>query len=177
MSNTIDVGKMSQDTSSTQQQDGTAPEQTNIVPASMPGQSAIIPTPDLAWIEATQGLQTNLVRSLREYKLGFAGKRALQRERERMIKEVTEQYVDYLREEARLASKAALEARDSLLRQELAKLKSTLFVELADITGATVIEIERIAQGHLARINSPDIQRAYAQFVMSKIFNLLEQSG
>lgn len=173
MNSPIDIGKVSQEKPSAKREDM---EQTEIVPVAMPGQ-AIIPNPDLAWIEATQGLQANLVRSLREYKLGFSGKRALGRERQRMVKEVTEQYVDYLREEARLSSKAALEARDSLLRQELAKLKSKLFVELADITGATVTEIERIAQGHLARITSPEIQQAYAQFIMGKIFNLLEQSG
>ena len=97
-------------------------------------------------------------------------------QRERMISEVTENYVKYLREEARLSSEVALKARDSILKQELAKLRAKLFTELAEITGVAVVDIERIAQSFSGKMMSPAIQQVYAKFVMDKILELLEQS-
>jgi uncharacterized membrane-anchored protein YjiN (DUF445 family) len=150
-------------------------EDTDIVSFNSSAQ-VVIQNPDLAWIEATQGLQRNLIRSLQDYKASRTDRKALAIQRERMITEVTEQYVNYLREEAKLASKIALEARDSILRQELIKLKAKLGTEIAEVTGVAVTEIERIGANYTAKINSPTIQRAYAQFVMGRIFDLLEQS-
>ena len=68
-----------------------------------------------------------------------------------------------------------LEHIDSL-RQELTKLRAHLFTQLADITGNAVTEIESIFQVHAAKISSPVLQEAYARFIMSKIFDLLDQS-
>jgi cob(I)alamin adenosyltransferase len=131
---------------------------------------------DIAWIEATQGLQSNLLRSLRDYKARRKERNLLATQREHMVTEVTEHYIKYLREEARLSSEAALSARDSILKQELAKLRQKLFTELADLIGVTVREIEQIAQSHLKDIETPAIKQAYAKFVMDKILVLLEQS-
>src|SRR5258706_10684921 len=86
----------------------------------------VVQNHDLAWIEATQGLQRGLIRSLQDYKLSWAGRRMVSAQRERMLAEVTEHYVTYLKEEARMASQAALHARDSMLRQELAKMRAKL---------------------------------------------------
>ncbi|RMG20943.1 MAG: hypothetical protein D6732_27815 [Methanobacteriota archaeon] len=137
----------------------------------------VVQDPDMAWIQATQSLQRNLIRSLQEYKLTWRQKRSLAAQRERMIQEVADQYVSYLREEAKLASDAALKAREAILRQELAKLRSQLYTELAELTGSTVTEIEKIAQEHISEMTSPIIQEAYAKFIMTKIFDLLEQSS
>lgn len=132
--------------------------------------------PDLAWLVATRGLQSNLIRSLQDYRTTWRDRKAIATERQRLIEEVTVQYVDYLREEAKLTSAAALKARDAVLRQELAKLRASLFTELADISGRAVTEIESIFQEHAARIHSPLLQEAYARFIMAKVFDLLEQS-
>lgn len=137
---------------------------------------AVIQHQDLAWIEATQGLQRNLVRALQDYKMTWTERRAVTAHRERVIAEVTEHYVNYLREEAKMATQAAIQARDSILRQELARLRAKLFVELADITGSAVVEIERLAQTFTGQLTSPAIINAYARFVMKKILALLEQS-
>jgi len=146
-----------------------------LVPDKRTGQ-AIVRDSDMAWIEATQGLQRDLIRSLQEYKMTWRQKRSLASQKERMIREVADQYVTYLREEAKLASDAALKARGAILRQELARLRSQLYTELADLTGATVAEIERIAQEHTSEMTSPAIQKAYAKFIFAKILDLLEQS-
>jgi uncharacterized membrane-anchored protein YjiN (DUF445 family) len=174
----IDIGKLAQ---------GQEPDEPITTPAQIEPNYALTPVPnpahtvihqqDIAWIEATQGLQRNLIRSLQDYKATRADRRALAVQRQHMITEVTENYVQYLREEARLSSEVALKARDSILKQELAKLRAKLFAELADITGVAVVEIERIAQGYSSKINSPAIQQAYAKFVMDKILALLEQSN
>lgn len=171
-----DIGRLSQAGNTSEGDQGAENEAHLVISSNATGQT-IIHNPDIAWIEATQGLQRNLIRSLQDHKATRADKKALAAQRERMITEVTEQYVVYLREEAKLATKAALQARDSMLRQELAKLKATLFIELAEITGTTVVEIERVAQIYSAQMTSPMIQQAYARFIMSKIFDLLEQSG
>lgn len=137
---------------------------------------AVIQHQDLAWIEATQGLQRNLIRALQDYKMTWTERRAVIAHRERVIAEVTEHYVNYLREEAKMATQAAIQARDSILRQELARLRAKLFVELADVTGSAVVEIERLAQSFTSQLVSPAIINAYARFVMKKILALLEQS-
>ena len=144
--------------------------------ASAMAKEATMRNPDVAWMVATRGLQNNLIRSLQDYRTTWRDKKAIAAERQRLIEEVTVQYVDYLREEAKLASAAALKARDAVLRQELAKLRASLFTELADITGRAVTEIEEVFQTHAARINSPVLQEAYARFIMTKVFDLLEQS-
>ena len=136
----------------------------------------IMRTPEVAWIEATRGLQGNLIHSLRDYKTTWRDKSAIAAHRQRMIDQVTGQYVDYLREEAKLASDAALKARDAILRQELTKLRAQLFTQLAEITGKAVLDIEAIFQDYAARISSPMLQEAYARFIMNKVLDLLEQS-
>jgi hypothetical protein len=171
----VDIGKMAQGDTDAVAPDEQGNGSTALTPASTPAYT-VIQHHDLAWIEATQGLQRNLIRSLQDYKMNWMDRRAIAAHRERMVTEVTEHYVNYLKEEARLSSQAALQARDSMLRQELARLRATLFVELADITGTAVVEIERLAQGFTNRLSSPAIIQAYARFVMSKILALLEQS-
>jgi len=170
----FDLGKMAQ--GDDPELDQNLPDNQSLTPAPANPAYAVIQHQDIAWIEATQGLQRNVIRSLQEYKVSWAGRRALGVQRERVISEVTEHYVNYLKEEARMSSQAALQARDSLLRQELARLRAKLFVELAEVTGTAVVEIERLAQGFSAKLNTPVIQQAYAKFVISKIFALLEQS-
>ena len=141
-----------------------------------PQRPVALRNPEIAWMVATRGLQSNLIRSLQDYRTTWRDRRAVATERQRLIEEVTAQYVDYLREEAKLASEAALKARDAVLRQELAKLRATLFTQLADITGRAVVEIETIFQEHAAKIKSAVLQEAYARFIMTRIFDLLEQS-
>lgn len=133
--------------------------------------------PDIAWIEATRGLQSNLLRSLQNYKQTRGERGVLADQRKRMLGEVTEQYINYLRDEAKLASKAALEARDSMLRQELAKLRSELFTELAGIVGSAVVEIEQIHNTYASKLSNPAFKEAYEKFVMGRILTLLEQSS
>lgn len=146
--------------------------------SSVPNPSyAVVHQQDVAWLEATQGLQSNLLRSLRDYKSRRKERNLMATQRERMITEVTDHYIKYLREEAKLSSDAALSARDSILRQELAKLRQKLFTELADLVGVTVKDIEQIAKSHMKDIESPAIRQAYAKFVMDKILTLLEQSN
>jgi hypothetical protein len=172
----FDIGKLAQDDdleSAASVEEGSS---TALTPTSRNPAYAVIQHQDLAWIEATQGLQHNLIQSLQDYKMSWTDRRAIGAQRQRMIAEVTEQYANYLKVEAKLASQAAIQARDSILRQELAKLRAKLFVELADITGTAVVEIERLAQGFSSKLTSPAIQHAYARFVMSKILALLEQS-
>lgn len=147
----------------------------DLSPASLT-RKAIMRTPEVAWMEATRGLQGSLIRSLRDYKTTWRDKSAIASHRQRMIDQVTSQYVDYLREEAKLASDAALKARDAILRQELTKLRAQLFTQLADITGKAVLDIETIFQDYAARISSPMLQEAYARFIMNKVLDLLEQS-
>jgi uncharacterized membrane-anchored protein YjiN (DUF445 family) len=172
----FDIGKMAQN----DELEGTASlegeSNTALTPTPRNPAYAVIQHQDLAWIEATQGLQRNLIQSLQEYKSSWADRKAISVQRQRMIAEVTEQYANYLKAEAKMASQAAIQARDSILRQELAKLRAKLFVELADITGTAVVEIERLAQSFSNKLTSPAIQHAYAKFVMSKILALLEQS-
>ena len=179
----LDIGKLANDgniyepedaLSSQEQQLGSTEDQ-SLVPVSAARQ-VVVHEPEMAWLEATESLQRNLVYSLQEYKTTWRQKRLLAKQRERMINEVAEQYVSYLREEAKLASDAALKARDAVLRQELAKFRSRLYTELADLTGATVRDIERIAQSYTAELTSLAIQQACAKFIMTKIFELLEQS-
>ncbi len=137
---------------------------------------SVVHQQDVAWLEATQGMQSNLLRSLRDYKSRRKERNLMAVQREHMITEVTEQYVKYLREEARLSSEAALSARDSMLKQELAKLRQKLFTELADLIGVGIKDIEQIAKNHLKDIESPAIRQAYAKFVMDKILMMLEQN-
>ncbi|MEZ4864842.1 MAG: hypothetical protein R3C14_26250 [Caldilineaceae bacterium] len=145
--------------------------------AAVHSRSVTVSNADVAWMEATRGLQNNLVRSLQNYKTGWRDRKIVAEHRQRMVDEVMTQYVDYLREEAKLASQAALQARDAVLRQELGKLRAQLFTQLADITGKAVNDIEQIFQGHAATLTSPFLQEAYAKFVMSRVLELLEQSG
>jgi len=146
----------------------------NIIISDTAHNRPVVYNSDIAWIEATQGLQKDLLRSLRDYKVTRSEKRALANQRERLISEVTEQYVRYLSEEAKLASEAAIKARDSILKQELAKLRAKLFTEIAEIAGVAVVEIERIAKNYTDQLTSPTLQQIYAKFIMTKIIELLE---
>jgi len=171
----FDIGKMAQDEQTSSAVPLESESGSALAPSRNPAYS-VIQSQDLAWIEATHGLQRNLIQSLQDYKASWADRRAIGMQRQRMIAEITEQYANYLKTEAKMASQAAIQARDSLLRQELAKLRAKLFVELADITGTAVVEIERLAQSFSNKLTSPAIQHAYAKFVMDKILALLEQS-
>ena len=177
----LDLGKLAQGSEQsinfiTTREEEPANERTSLAIAAANRRPTLVRNPEMAWMEATSGLQGNLIRALQEYKTSRRDRQALAPHRQRMIDEVTTQYVDYLREEARLASEAALKARDAVLRQELTKLRAHLFTQLADITGNAVTEIESIFQAHAAKISSPVLQEAYARFIMSKIFDLLDQS-
>jgi hypothetical protein len=170
----LDLGKLAQ--GSTNNHNDEAPSEHNLTVATSGSREVALRNPDVAWIVATRGLQANLIHSLQDYRTSWRDKKAIAVERQRLIEEVTVQYVDYLREEAKLASAAALKARDAILRQELAKLRANLFTQLADITGRAVVEIEIIFQDYAAKLNSPVLQEAYARFIMTKILDLLEQS-
>lgn len=183
----LDIGKLSEEHGSYDKDDNNEMEDQSFesqvnsesqvpVPTRVTPGQVVSHDPDIVWVEATRGLQKNLVNSLKEYKSNWRQRRLLANQRERMINEVADQYVIYLREEAKIASDTALKARSAMLSQELTKLRSQLYIELASLTGATVNEIEKIAQGYTAEMTSPAIQRAYAKFIMEKILDLLEQS-
>jgi hypothetical protein len=176
----LDLGKLAQGSAPSDSSQAIEPQQLpaeySLLTSPPNARDAAMRNPEVAWMVATRGLQSNLIRSLQDYRTTWRDKKAIAAERQRLIEEVTVQYVDYLREEAKLASNAALKARDAVLRQELAKLRANLFTELADISGRAVVEIETIFQEHAARIHSPLLQEAYARFIMTKVFDLLEQS-
>jgi DNA-directed RNA polymerase subunit F len=137
----------------------------------------IIRTSEQAWIEGTQGLQKNLIRGLQEYRSGILGwkeRGLLSQKRQQMISEVTEQYIRFLREEARITSDAALQARRAILQKQLHELKGKLYTDIADIAGVTVSEIELVFQTHYAKLTDPEIQKFYAKFVWEKIADLLD---
>lgn len=137
----------------------------------------IMQASEQAWIEGTQSLQSNLIRGLQEYQTGLSGwkeRGLLAQKRQQMISEVTEQYVRYLREEARISSDAALQARSAILQKQLHELKGQLFVDIADMAGVTVFEIEQVFQANYAKLTDPEIQKMYAQFVFAKIADLLD---
>ncbi len=137
----------------------------------------IMQASEQAWIEGTQSLQQNLIRGLQEYQTGLSGwkeRGLLAQKRQQMISEVTEQYVRYLREEARMSSDAALQARSAILQKQLHELKGQLFVDIADMAGVTVFEIEQVFQANYAKLTDPEIQKMYAQFVFAKIADLLD---
>ncbi len=169
----LDLGKLAQGASNGES--GNDADQ-HVTVTTAGGREVALRNPEIAWMVATRGLQANLIHSLQDYRTTWRDKKAIAVERQRLIEEVTVQYVDYLREEAKLASAAALKARDAILRQELTKLRANLFTQLADITGRAVVDIEGIFQDHAAKINSPILQEAYAKFIMTKILDLLEQS-
>lgn len=142
------------------------------------GRNALAESAESAWLEGTRLLRRNMIRSLQEYQSGLAGwseRSLLARRRERMLSEVTEQYVRFLREEARLTSDAVLQAREAGLKRQLLELKARLYREVADMAGAAAGDIERIFQSRQAELASPEVRRAYAEFVMSKIMDLLDQ--
>lgn len=169
----LDLGKLAQTANNSESDNST---EHGLTVTSAGGREGALRNPEIAWMVATRGLQANLIHSLQDYRTTWRDKKAIAVERQRLIEEVTVQYVDYLREEAKLASAAALKARDAILRQELTKLRANLFTQLADITGRAVVDIETIFQEHAAKINSPILQEAYARFIMTKILDLLEQS-
>jgi hypothetical protein len=169
----LDLGKLAQGVSNGESSNEA---EHNLTVTTTGGREVAFRNPEIAWMVATRGLQANLIHSLQDYRTTWRDKKAIAVERQRLIEEVTVQYVDYLREEAKLASAAALKARDAILRQELTKLRANLFTQLADITGRAVVDIESIFQDHAAKINSPALQEAYAKFIMTKILDLLEQS-
>jgi hypothetical protein len=177
----LDLGQIAQVNDELNPNDGAAQEaeqaENAVALAAVHSRAVTISNADVAWMEATRGLQNNLIRSLQNYKTGWRDRRIVAEHRQRMVDEVMTQYVDYLREEAKLASQAALQARDAVLRQELAKLRAGLFTQLADITGKAVNDIEQIFQGHAATLTSPFLQEAYAKFVINKVLELLEQPG
>ncbi len=84
----------------------------------------ILESSDNAWLEGTRGLQRNLIRQLQEAKASWSEGRLIGKMRQQVIAQVTEQYVEFLREEARLTSQAALQARKSYLERELLIIKS-----------------------------------------------------
>ncbi|MEZ4733952.1 MAG: hypothetical protein R3E79_43220 [Caldilineaceae bacterium] len=178
---TLDLGRLAQATDTLDAPDAEEHTHENtpnpLALTSTHTRSIAVSNADVAWMEATRGLQNNLIRSLQNYKTGWRDRKIIAEHRQRMVDEVMTQYVDYLREEAKLASQAALQARDAVLRQELAKLRAGLFTQLADISGKAVNDIEEIFQGHAATLTSPFLQEAYAKFVMNKVLELLEQSG
>jgi|CXWL01.1.fsa_nt_gi hypothetical protein len=137
----------------------------------------IIQVSEQAWIEGTQSLQKNLIRALQEYQGGWSRwkeKGLLAQKRQEMIGQVTEQYVRFLREEARITSDAAFEARRAILQKQLFELKANVYKEIADMAGVSLAEIEQIFQSHYAKLTDPMIQQQYAQFIMNRIADLLD---
>jgi hypothetical protein len=149
-----------------------------ITPSQTP--QSIIQSSEDAWITGTKSLQRNLIRGLQEYKTGiFQIKEIalLSKKRQEMIVKVTDQYIRFLREEARLASDAALQAREVVLTKQLVELKSAMYGEIADMTGESIRAIEQIFQQHISEMTDEKIKEKYAQFVFEKIIDLLETNA
>lgn len=145
--------------------------------APRPGPREIGPASEQAWIEGTRGLQLNLIRALREYKSGWSGwmeRGLLAQRRQELLRDVTEQYVRFLREEARLTTDAALQARRAVLARQLIEFKAGIYRELADLTGVSIREIERIFREHSAAIEDEELRRKYARFTMDRLADLLD---
>jgi hypothetical protein len=137
----------------------------------------IIQTSEEAWITGTKVLQGNLIRGLQNYQTGLfqlKEKALLSQKRQEMIKQVTDQYIRFLREEARIASDAALQAHQAVLTKQLIELKASMYGKIADLAGVSTKEIEQIFQEHYSEITDESIRQKYAQFVLEKVFDLLD---
>lgn len=134
----------------------------------------ILQSSDRAWLESTQALQRNLIRQLQEARTSWREGRLIGAIRQQAIKEVTDAYVMFLREEAKMTSEMALEARRSYLERELLQLNSEINKQLADMVGKSIGEIEAIFQSNVARLKSRELQDAYAQYVFTKIFDMMK---
>jgi len=133
----------------------------------------ILDASDNAWLEGTRGLQRNLIRQLQEAKSSWSEGRLIGAKRQQVISEVTDKYVMFLREEARMTSEAALQARKSYLARELLSIQAEIKKELADMTGKSVKEIEAIFREHVSQIQTEELQKAYARYVFNHIFDLM----
>jgi len=133
----------------------------------------ILDASDNAWLEGTRGLQRNLIRQLQEAKASWSEGRLIGSMRQQVIKEVTEKYVMFLREEARMTSEVALQARKSYLERELLVIKADITKELVDMTGKSLREIETIFQDNVSQIQTEELRNAYAKYIFDKVFDLM----
>jgi len=133
----------------------------------------ILEASDNAWLEGTRVLQRNLIRQLQEARASFREGRLIGQMRQQVIREVTEKYVMFLRQEAKLTSEIALQARKTYLEKELVTIKSRIRKELADITGKSIREINGVFQSHVSQIDSEELRNAYATHIINKIFELM----
>lgn len=151
-----------------------------IIPAGTPqlpikaGQN-LLQSSDEAWLEGTRTIQRNLIRQLQESKSSWWERRLIGQVRQQVIREVAEKYVMYLREEAKMTSEAALQARRVYLERELLELKLGIKQELADMIGKSIAEIDAIFQSRVAQIQTEALRNAYALYVMTQIYDLLGQ--
>lgn len=146
---------------------------------SQPTAHSITQTSEDAWITGTTVLQKNLIRGLQDYQTGLfqlKERALLSKKRQEMINQVTDQYIRFLREEARLASDVALQARGAVLNKQLLELKASMYGEIADLAGVSIREIESIFQEHYAGLTDESIKQKYAQFVFGRVFDLLDTS-
>ena len=58
---------------------------TALTPHEIPESYATMENPDMVWIKATRGLQSNLIQSLQNYKATFTERRVLTTQRKRML--------------------------------------------------------------------------------------------
>lgn len=145
-----------------------------------PQPQTIIEASEQAWIEGTRGLQQNLMRALHTYQSGWFGwkeRGLLAQKRQEMIRDVTEHYVRFLREEARITSDAAFQARRAVLLKQLLELKAAINKELADLAGVSIREIEAIFREHSAEIADEEFRKKYAQFTMDRLMDLLDTAN
>lgn len=178
----FDMGKMARDAKRADDESAESQEIIDLGEAdkTRPDTSITIkPTPNIldssdnAWLEGTRGLQRNLIRQLQEARASFWEGRLIGAKRQQVIKEVTEQYVMFLREEARMTSETALQARKTYLERELLNIKSGITKELADMTGKSIRDIEEIFQSHVSQLETEELRNAYARYVLNKIFDLM----
>src|SRR5436190_1470784 len=109
----LDLGKLAQGSTSSRMAEVAhrvdaeqASSDHNLTVTTSGSREAALRNPDVAWMVATRGLQANLIHSLQDYRTNWRDRKAIALERQRLIEEVTVQYVDYLREEAKMASAA-----------------------------------------------------------------------
>jgi transcriptional regulator with XRE-family HTH domain len=126
------------------------------------------------WMIATKSFQNNLIRSLQEYRTSIIDDIHIGIKRREMITQVTAEYTAYLREQAKLTSQIALKTQKAVLERQLREIQGEMFEQMAEIVGSSVANISKIMNKKKNEIDSPILQEAYAQYVMTKVFELME---
>jgi hypothetical protein len=126
------------------------------------------------WLDATQTMQNTFLANIRSTRTSFAERRATNEQRAMIMRELGQQYLRYVESEAKLSSDAALKARRAVLEHELLRMRSQLYTEMAQITGKTLVQIEKIFLNNLSQMTLPAFRDAYTNLIMQKILEITE---